>query len=309
MKRAFLFSGQGSQYVGMVKDLAEGSQFAADMVQMADSVLDRKLSDICFEGPLELLKETRNTQPAIFLHSAIVFNLLRDRLIPDCVAGHSVGEYAALYAAGVLKFEDALKLVALRGELMFRAGETLPGTMFAVIGLDDIKAEEIAKELTLNGNGNVVVPANYNSPGQLVVSGSAEYLRENAKLFKEAGAKMVTELVVSGAFHSPLMLPAKEELEKAIENAKFNDANIPVYSNVYAKALTGASDIKKALIEQLTSPVKWTQSLIAMNADGADEFYELGPGKVLQGLVKRTLQNIAIDGVDKFEDLNRVLSR
>ena len=307
MKKALLFAGQGSQYVGMMKDIADKYPEGQKLIKKADSILGYKLSEICFDGPVEKLKETRYTQPALFLHGAVVNNILGSKLGFDAVAGHSVGEYAALYAAGALSFEDALKLVSLRGELMFKAGEHEPGTMFAVIGMDDAKAEEVCGALTEKGNGNVVVAANYNSPGQLVVSGSADYLRENVGAFKEAGAKIVKELVVSGAFHSPLMMPAKEELEKAINQTRFNDARVSIYSNVYAKPLQNARELKDALILQLTSPVRWTQSLINMKENGIDNFIEVGPGKVLQGLVKRTLINSEFSGIDKAEDIEKYL--
>jgi [acyl-carrier-protein] S-malonyltransferase len=259
MKNALLFVGQGSQYVGMMKDLSESYEKARQIIDQADKILGYSLSSICFDGPLEKLKETRYTQPALFVHGAVLTELVRDKITFDAVAGHSVGEYAALYAAGVLSFEDALRLVSLRGELMFKAGEYEPGTMLAVIGMADEKVEEICRELTDKGKGNVVVAANFNSPGQVVVSGSAEYLRENASAFKQSGARMVSELVVSGAFHSPLMLPAKEELEKAINAINFIDARVPIYSNVYAQPLRKSQELKEALILQLTSPVKWTQ--------------------------------------------------
>lgn len=308
MKNAFVFSGQGSQYVGMLKDICENYSQAKEQIKKADSVLGYNISSICFDGPSETLKETRYTQPAIFCHSAILTDLVKGKIDFSAVAGHSVGEYAALYAAGVFSFEDALKLVSLRGELMFKAGEHEPGTMFAVIGGKDEQVEEICKNLTDKGDGAVIVPANYNSPGQIVVSGSAEYLKANAKVFKEAGAKIVKELSVSGAFHSPLMLPAKEKLERAINEIKFNDAKVPIYSNVYAKPLNKADDLKAALILQLTSPVKWTQSVMAMKNDGINSFVELGPGKVLQGLIKRTLDDVEILGYDKSEELSAVLN-
>lgn len=305
MKRVLLFSGQGSQYVGMMSSLYQRYDIAKKFINLSDEVIGFKLSDICFDGPLEVLKETRYTQPAIFLHSAVIFNLLKDKVEFSATAGHSVGEYAALYAAGVLSFEDALRLVSIRGNLMFSAGESLPGTMFAVINLADEKLELLCEELTSSGVPNVIVPANYNSPGQIVISGSAQYLRDNAPKFKEAGARMVTELVVSGAFHSPLMEPAKNELKSAIDKIIFNDAQVPIYSNVYAKQLTNSSEIKNALIEQLTSPVKWAQSLIKMKDDGFDSFFEMGPGSVLQGLAKRTLSEIEILGCDKAEDVEK----
>jgi len=304
MKTAFLFSGQGSQYVEMIKDLANEFDLARDLVNKADSILNYKLSEICFNGPIERLKETRYTQPAIFLHSAIVFELLKHKIGFDAVAGHSVGEYTALYSAGVLDFENALRLVSFRGELMFKAGESLPGTMFAVINLEDEKVIEVCNQLTIKDKNIYVVAANFNSPGQIVVSGTADYLRENANKFKEAGARLVKELVVSGAFHSPLMEPAKKELEKAINEIEFNNAKIPVYANINAKPLTDSEEIKNALISQLTSPVLWTQTLKNMFVDdGFQRFIELGPGSVLQGLVKRTLRDVEIQGFDKAEQI------
>lgn len=305
MKTALLFSGQGSQYVGMMKDLYENSEVAKEIIERANEILDFSISEVCFNGPIEVLKQTRFTQPAIFLHSAVLFELLKDKLEFDATAGHSVGEYAALYAAGVLDFESALRLVALRGSLMYSAGEELPGTMFAVINLDDDKVIEVCNKLNQNDEGAVVVAANFNSPGQVVVSGSRDYLRNNINAFKEAGAKLVKELVVSGAFHSPLMKPAQNELEKAINSIEFRDAKVPVYSNVYAKPLTNAQEIKQALINQLTAPVLWTQSLRQMFEDGIKRYIELGPGQVLQGLVKRTLDDVEILGYDKFDDLQK----
>lgn len=305
MKTALLCSGQGSQYVGMMKDLFDNSNKAKEIIHKADEILDFSLSEICFNGPMDVLKQTRFTQPAIFLHSAVLYELLKDKLEFDAVAGHSVGEYAALYIAGVIEFEDALRLVSLRGQLMYFAGEELPGTMFAVINLDDDKVVEVCNKLNQNDEGAVVVAANFNSPGQVVVSGSRDYLRNNINAFKEAGAKLVKELVVSGAFHSPLMKPAQLELEKAINTIEFKNAKVPVYSNVYAKPLTNADEIKNALIAQLTAPVLWTQSLRQMFSDGITRFVELGPGQVLQGLVKRALENIEILGYDKFDDLQK----
>lgn len=305
MKTALLCSGQGSQYVGMMKDLFDNSNKAKEIIQKADEILDFSLSEICFNGPMDVLKQTRFTQPAIFLHSAVLYELLKDKLEFDAVAGHSVGEYAALYIAGVIEFEDALRLVSLRGQLMYSAGEELPGTMFAVINLDDDKVVEVCNKLNQNDEGAVVVAANFNSPVQVVVSGSRDFLRNNINAFKEAGAKLVKELVVSGAFHSPLMKPAQLELEKAINTIEFKNSKVPVYSNVYAKPLTNADEIKNALIAQLTAPVLWTQSLRQMFSDGITRFVELGPGQVLQGLVKRTLENIEILGYDKFDDLQK----
>jgi len=307
MTTALLAPGQGSQYVGMIKDLYDTFSVARELVDRADAILGYPLSEICFDGPADELKKTKHTQPALFLHSACVFEIIKDKVAFDCTAGHSVGEYAALYFAGVLSFEDALKLVQLRGELMFRAGEFAPGTMFAVIGAEDSVVENICKQLTSLGNGNVVVPANYNCPGQLVVSGSAEYLRANVGAFKEAGAKIVKELVVSGAFHSPLMEPAKNELAKAIEKTRFSNAKVPVYVNVTGEPETDANLLKEALIKQLTSPVKWTQSIQNMYNNGIRRFIEVGAGNVLQGLVKRTVTNCEIMGLDKAEDINNFL--
>lgn len=305
MGTALLFSGQGSQYVGMIKDLSESYSNAKQMVDLADEIIGFNFSGICFNGPEETLKETRYTQPALFLHSAILFDLLKDKLEFSALAGHSVGEYAALYAAGVLGFDDALKLVALRGNLMFHAGEQEAGTMFAVINLADEKVKEICEKLTDSSKRLFVVPANFNSPGQIVVSGSAEYLRNNVNAFKEAGARMVKELTVSGAFHSPLMEPAKKELEQAITNIEFSDAIKPVYVNTSAKPLIKALDIRQALIEQLTSPVLWTQTLMNMKADEIHKYIEIGANNVLQGLVKRTLNDVEIAGIDKAQDVSK----
>jgi [acyl-carrier-protein] S-malonyltransferase len=307
MNTALLFSGQGSQYVGMLKDIYNSYDSAKDQVHLADKILGYSLSEILFEGPSDALKETRYTQPALFLHSAVVTDLVKNKIEFHAVAGHSVGEYAALYSAGVLKFEDALKLVSLRGNLMFRAGEHEPGTMFAVINLDDDKLIEVCKNLTDASKRLFVVPANFNSPGQIVVSGSAEYLRNNVNAFKSAGARMVKELVVSGAFHSPLMEPAKKELALAINETKFSDAKVPVYANVSANPITNADEIKSALIEQLTSPVLWTQTLNNLFNNGIKQFIEVGPGNVLQGLTKRTLAEVEISGIDKSEEVAKFI--
>ncbi len=304
MKTALLAPGQGSQYVGMLKDLFDEFNSVQNLIAKADAILGYKLSEICFNGPIDELKKTKYTQPALFLHSASVFELIRDKIQFDSVAGHSVGEYAALYFADVISFEDAIRLVQLRGDLMFRAGEYAQGTMFAVIGADDKAVEEVCANLTRSGNGSVVVAANYNCPGQLVVSGSAEYLRANISAFKSIGAKIVKELVVSGAFHSPLMEPAREALGEAIAKTSFRDAKVPVYLNVTAQPETKAEIIKKALIQQLTSPVRWTQTIQNMYNDGIRRFIEVGAGNVLQGLVKRTVTDCEIFGLDKVEDIN-----
>lgn len=308
MKTALLFSGQGSQYIGMLKDTYSDFDKAAQLIDSANEILGRDLKSICFDGPEEELKLTKNTQPAIFLHSAVNFSLIENKLDFNAVAGHSVGEYAALYAAGVLKFEDAISLVARRGELMYEAGEVKPGTMLAVIGLNDEKLLEVCSNLTDSNAGEYAVAANFNSPGQIVVSGSRGLLRENLGIFKEAGAKIVKELNVSGAFHSPLMEPAKIELEKAIEKTEFSNARIPIYVNVYGRPLVSSDEIKQALVKQLTSPVLWTQTMNNMFGDGFGKFIELGPGNVLQGLVKRTLKGVEFLGYDNSNDLKNLLN-
>ncbi|MEZ4723478.1 MAG: ACP S-malonyltransferase [Candidatus Kapaibacterium sp.] len=304
MKKIALFSGQGSQYVGMLKDYCDINKDARELIDKADQLLGYSLSDICFNGPAEKLKETRYTQPAIFLHSAIVNNLTKNKVKKDAVAGHSVGEYAALYSAGVISFDEAVNLVSLRGELMFSAGEDEPGTMFAVIGMEDNVLIEICNGLTKDKK--VIVPANFNSPGQIVISGSRNYLRENSGIFKEKGARMVMELPVSGAFHSPLMKPAQEKLAEAINKIEFKDAEIPVYTNVDAKPETNSEMLKKKLIDQLTAPVLWTQILNNLKNDGYTDFIEMGPGNVLQGLTKRTLNDVNISGFDKLQDIENV---
>lgn len=308
MKTAFLFPGQGSQYVGMMKDLYESFPIAKETIDNANEILGFELSKICFDGPADELKKTKYTQPALFLHSAILARIIGKAIEFHSVAGHSVGEYSALYAAEVLTFEDALRLVALRGELMFNTGEFVPGTMFAIIGAEDSLVERVCRELTEKGNGNIVVAANYNCPGQLVVSGSANYLRENVDAFKKAGAKIVKELPVSGAFHSPLMKPVRDELSKSIELIPFADARVPVYVNVEARPVTDGKRLKQLLVEQLTSPVKWTQSILQMRDDGITKFIEIGAGNVLQGLVKRTVTDCEILGTDNAYDLKLVLS-
>jgi len=310
MKTSLLFPGQGSQYVGMGLDLYNNSPIAKEMFDHANAVLGYSISKICFEGPIETLKETRYTQPALFVHSAILFEMMKEKLgfTPtsfSATAGHSVGEYAALYAAGVFSFEEGLKLVSLRGELMFNSGIERPGTMFAVIGLADEKVEEVCREITNANAPEVVVPANYNSPGQLVVSGSRDVLRENAQKFKDAGARMVKELVVSGAFHSPLLESSSEKLNLAINAVDFQNAVVPVYLNVTSKPEQNGAVIKEKLIAQLTSPVLWSQSMQNFAADGFNNFIEIGAGNVLQGLTKRTLENVEISGADKFEDLEK----
>lgn len=295
--RAFIFPGQGSQYVGMAADCTDpGSR---ELIASADRLLGASLSTICFEGPEDTLRQTQNTQPAIFLHSMVITRLVT-HLQPDMVAGHSLGEYSALVVAGALSFEDGLRLVRLRGELMQRAGEEQRGTMAAVVGLSAEATESACREASSTG---VVQPANFNSPGQIVISGSVEGVHKAMELARTAGAKMVKELVVSGAFHSPLMESARDGLREGLERIRFQDARIPVYANVTAEPVRRAADIKELLYQQLTSPVRWEQTVQNMVRDGATEFYEIGPGKVLQGLVKRTVNGVTVGGFDKAADV------
>ena len=300
MKTALLFPGQGSQYVGMGKDYFMNNEFAKQKYELADNILGFSISDICFNGPIEKLTETRYTQPALFLHSAIIYDLIKNKLEISATAGHSVGEYAALYASDVFSFEDGLKLVAKRGELMFHSGEIEPGTMFAVIGLSEDKVQQVCDQINSENNG-VVVPANYNSPGQIVVSGSRDLLRASVNKFKEAGAKIVKELVVSGAFHSPLMQTSANELGNFIENTTSMMQNI-LFMSISCQSLLKGKELKNCLIKQLTSPVLWMQTLQNMQNDGIDNYIEVGPSNVLQGLVKRTLNNINTAGIDSYEN-------
>ena len=296
---AFVFPGQGSQYVGMLKEFAEGDPAARDMIDLADRILGIPLSTICMGGPEDELRQTKNTQPAIFLHSMVVARALKG-YTPAMAAGHSLGEYSALVVAGVLEFEDALRLVRLRGELMQQAGETQRGTMAAVVGL----APEVVREVCTSASGaGIVQPANFNSPGQVVISGSVEGVRRAMDLARTAGAKIVKELVVSGAFHSPLMESAGEGLWQALSQVTLRDATIPVYANVTASPVRAAEEIRGLLHRQLTSPVRWDETARNMAADGATDFIELGPGKVLQGLIKRTVPAAATRGFDTLADL------
>lgn len=302
-KRAFIFPGQGAQYVGMAKDLYENSAEAREMILTANEATGINLSHILFDGPEEALKQTEVTQPAIFLHSVVLASLLRN-FDADMAAGHSLGEYSALVAAGAVQFYEAVQLVRTRGMAMQKAGTTNPGTMAAVIGLAPSKLEDICKEASLTG---IVQCANFNSPGQIVISGSVDGVRKAMEIAKQSGAKMVKELVVSGAFHSPLMQPAVDELKEKLEVTNFYDAKIPVYANVTAKPVTNKNEIKKLLVEQLNAPVRWEETIVNMISDGADEFVEIGPGKVLQGLVKRINPDVKCSGIDKFCDLERYL--
>lgn len=282
-KTAYVFPGQGAQFVGMGKDLYENSPLAKELFEKANEILGYRITDIMFSGTDEELKQTKVTQPAIFLHSVIKALVAGESFKPDMVAGHSLGEFSALVANKTLNFEDALRLVFARAMAMQEACEAEPSTMAAVLGLDDNKVEEICASVT----DGVVVPANYNCPGQLVISGSVTGVNKACELLKAAGAKRALVLPVGGAFHSPLMEPARVKLEQAILNTQFNTPICPVYQNVSASAVSDVESIKQNLISQLTASVKWTQSVQAMVADGATHFIECGPGNVLQGLVKK----------------------
>ncbi|NQW42945.1 MAG: ACP S-malonyltransferase [Bacteroidetes bacterium] len=283
MKHAYVFPGQGAQFVGMGKDLYDQFEIAKTLYNTANEILGFSITDEMFSGTDEGLKQTKITQPAIFLHSVIAAKCLGTEFKPDMVAGHSLGEFSALVATGALTFEDGLQLVYQRAMAMQQACEMQASTMAAILGLDDSKVEEICDSI----KSGVVVAANYNCPGQLVISGSIEAVNEACEKLKEAGAKRALLLPVGGAFHSPLMKPAEEQLALAIENTVFQNPSCPIYQNVTAYAVSDANAIKANLLKQLTAPVKWTQSVQAMVLDGATQFTELGPGKVLQGLIKK----------------------
>lgn len=293
--KAFVFPGQGSQFVGMGKDLYESNATAKQLFDKADEILGFKITDIMFSGTDEELKQTKVTQPAVFLHSVISALCMESGEEPSMVAGHSLGEFSALVYAGALSFEDGLRLVAARANAMQKACEANPGTMAAIIALPDDKVEEICAEVSKEGK--VVVPANFNCPGQLVISGEVDAINEACERMKAAGAKRALPLKVGGAFHSPLMQPAKEELQEAIEGTNFSTPKCPVYQNVDAKRHTNPAEIKANLIAQLTSSVRWTESVKNMIADGADDFTECGPGKALQGMIARIDRNVAAHGV------------
>lgn len=289
--KAYVFPGQGAQFVGMGKDLYDNNEEAKALFEKANEILGFRITDLMFNGTEDDLKQTKVTQPAIFLHSVILAKSLGDEFKPDMVAGHSLGEFSALVAAGALSFEEGLKLVSKRAMAMQKACEAAPSTMAAVLALPDDKVEEICASID-----HVVAPANYNCPGQLVISGSHEGIDEACEKLLAAGAKRAMKLKVGGAFHSPLMAPAEEELAEAIEAAQFNTPVCPVYQNVDGKPHTDPKEIKENLIKQLTAPVRWTQDIEAMINDGATEFIELGPGSVLQGLVKKINKTVATSG-------------
>ena len=288
--KAFVFPGQGAQFTGMGKDLYEQSPVAKEYFEKANDILGFRITDLMFDGTAEDLRQTRVTQPAVFLHSVISAIALGNKFNPDMVAGHSLGEFSALVAAGALTFEDGLKLVYARAMAMQKACEAEPSTMAAVLGLDDDTVEEVCESI----KDNIVVPANYNCPGQIVISGSIEGVDQACELLKEKGAKRALKLPVGGAFHSPLMQPASEELQAAIDAAVVSQPICPVYQNVNAYPQTDPVAIKQNLIAQLTAPVRWTQTVKNMITDGALEFVELGPGDVLKGLIKKVKSEVTV---------------
>jgi len=294
--KAYVFPGQGAQFVGMGKDLYENSELAKELFEKANEILGFRITDLMFAGTDEDLRQTKVTQPAIFLHSVILAKTLGDDFKPEMVAGHSLGEFSALVANGALSFEDGLKLVSQRAMAMQKACEVEPSTMAAIIGLDDETVEKVCAEID-----EIVVPANFNCPGQLVISGSMKGIEVACEKLKEAGAKRALPLKVGGAFHSPLMEPARVELEEAIENTTFATPTCAVYQNVNAKPITDPAEIKKNLVAQLTAPVRFTQTMVNMIADGASSFTEVGPGKVIQGLVKKVDRKMETAGVDSYQ--------
>ena len=294
--KAFVFPGQGAQFVGMGKDLYENNLLAKELFEKANDILGYRITDMMFEGTDEDLRQTKVTQPAVFLHSVISALCMGDAFQPEMTAGHSLGEFSALVAAGALSFEDGLRLVYARAMAMQKACEAAPSTMAAIIGIADEKVEEICA--TINKDGYVVVPANFNCPGQLVISGNVEAIKEACAALKTAGAKRALPLKVGGAFHSPLMQPAKDELQKAIEETAINAPKCPVYQNVDGLPHTDPAEIKANLIAQLTSSVRWTQCVQNMIADGATDFTECGPGKALQGMISRISKEVTAHGIE-----------
>jgi len=293
--KAYVFPGQGAQYVGMGKDVYDNNPMAKELFEKANEILNFRITDLMFEGTDEDLKQTKVTQPAIFLHSVILAKTLGNAFQPEMVAGHSLGEFSALVAAGALSFDDGLRLVSQRAMAMQKACEIKPSTMAAIVGLDDTTVEEVC-----NSIDDVVVPANYNCPGQLVISGTFEGIDKACELLKEKGAKRALKLPVGGAFHSPLMEPARTELAEAINNTRFNIPVCPVYQNVDAKPQTDPENIKANLNSQLTAPVKWTQIVQNMVAYGGNHFTEIGPGKVLQGLIKKIERSAQTEGISQL---------
>lgn len=298
--KAYVFPGQGAQYPGMGKDMFDNSDEARALFVRANEILGFNITDIMFEGSAEDLKQTKVTQPAIFLHSVLLAKTIKD-FSPDMVAGHSLGEFSALVASGSLTFEDGLRLVSKRALAMQKACEKEPSTMAAIVGLDDEIVEEVCQSVD-----DVVVAANYNCPGQLVISGSVAGVDKACELLTEKGAKRALKLPVGGAFHSPLMEPAREELAAAIQETTFSQPVCPVYQNVNALPVTDPDEIKKNLVEQLTAPVRWTQTVRNMISGGATSFTEIGPGKVLQGLVKKVDRNMETSGIDKLVGIENI---
>lgn len=293
LMKAYIFPGQGAQFSGMGLDLYESNPLAQELFEKANDILGFSITDIMFEGTAEELKQTKVTQPAIFLHSVILAKVLGDDFKPEMVAGHSLGELSALVASGALSFEDGLQLVSKRALAMQKACEIAPSTMAAVLGLDDEVVEEVCKSID-----GVVVAANYNCPGQLVISGEVPAIEKACEVLTEKGARRALVLPVGGAFHSPMMEPAREELAKAIEETEFNEPICSVYQNVVAKAVTNPAEIKENLMAQLTAPVRWTQSIQQMIKDGGTEFIEVGPGKVLQGLMRKIDRSVTTSGAE-----------